>query len=151
MGSGVMPRELLVCSLGERLFALDLDVVIQIIGYQAPIIPPQMRSYIEGLIEFRSEFIPLMNLGKRLHLEGAPVSNKSVVVIVRLKGKNIGLVVDAVVRVQPQDMDAGKEPPPKLQGVRAEFLSGVFNYNGRPLLWIKGESLIALQDGNAIF
>lgn len=150
MDTGIAPRELLVCSVGERFFALDLDLVIQIIGHQAPIIPPQRRFFIEGLIEFRGEFILLLNLGKRLDLEGAPVTNKSVIVIVGLAGQKIGLVVDSVVRIQPQNMDAVKEPPPKLQGVRAEFLSGVFNYNGRPLLWIKGESLIALRDGNAI-
>jgi len=68
---------------------------------------------------------------------------KSVVVILMLGGETVGLLVDSVVRVLSQNMEAVTEPPPKLQGVRAEYLRGVFNLSGKPLLWINDESLVA--------
>jgi len=65
-----------------------------------------------------------------------------------LAGEIIGLLVDSVVRVLSQAVEAVTEPPPKVQGVRAEFLRGIFKLNGKPLLWINDESLLASQ-GNS--
>jgi len=136
-------REFLVFSVGERSFALDLDEVVQIVGDTKPAIPPQRHPYIDGIIEFRDDFVPLLNVRKRLGLEGLLADSKPVVVILGFKGVKIGLVVDEVARVLSQDLEGVTEPPPKLQGIKAEFLRGVFNLNGRPLLWISGETLIA--------
>jgi len=143
--SEITNRELLIFSLEERLFAIDLDKVIQIMGYVEPAVPPRRHPHVEGIIEFRGDFIPLMNLRKWLGLEeSAPVS-KSVIVVLILGGQTLGLLVDSVVRVLSQNMEAVTEPPPKLQGVRAEYLRGVFNLYGKPLLWINDESLVGSQ------
>lgn len=142
-------REFLVFSVGERFFAVDLSQVIQIIDYTKPAIPPRRPPYIEGIIEFRGDFLPLMNLKKRMGFEGAAVSSKPVVVILGFRGEKVGLIVDEVARFLSQNLETVTEPPPKLQGIRAEFLRGVFNFNGRPLLWINSESLIASSGGMA--
>lgn len=138
-------RELLIFSLEERLFAVDLDKVVQIVGYIEPAVPPKRPPHVEGVIEFRGDFIPLMNLRKWLGLEGVAPLSKSVIVILTLAGQAVGLLVDSVVRVLPQNMEAVTEPPAKLQGVRSDYLQGVFNLNGRPLLWINDESLVASE------
>jgi purine-binding chemotaxis protein CheW len=138
-------RELLIFSLEERLFAVDLDKVVQIIGYLEPAVPPKRYPHVEGIIEFRGDFIPLMNLRKWLGLEGVVPLSKSVIVVLKLAGQTVGLLVDAVVRVLPQSMEAVTQPPPKLQGVKSDYLQGVFNLNGRPLLWIKDENLVASE------
>jgi len=141
--SEAVVREFLVFSVGGRFFAVDLGEVIQIVGYTAPALPPQRRPYIDGIIEFRGDFLPLVNVRRRLGFGGVAAASKPVVVILGCKGEKIGLVVDEVARVLSQNLETVTEPPPKLQGIRAEFLQGVFNFNGRPLLWINSESLIA--------
>jgi purine-binding chemotaxis protein CheW len=141
--SEVVLREFLVFSVGGRFFAVDLGEVIQIVGYTTPALPPQRRPYIDGIIEFRGDFLPLLNVRKRLGFEGVAAASKPVVVILGCKGEKIGLVVDEVARVLSQNLETVTEPPPKLQGIRAELLQGVFNFNGRPLLWINSENLIA--------
>ncbi len=139
-------REFLVFSVGERFFAVDLGEVIQIINYAAPALPPQKRPYVDGIIEFRGDFLPLINVRRRLGFGGTATASKPVVVILRCGEEKIGLVVDEVARVLAQNLEAVTEPPPKLQGISAEFLQGVFNLNGRPLLWINSESLIAFGE-----
>lgn len=148
--SEAVVREFLVFSAGERSFAVDLGEVIQIVDYTAPALPPQRRPYIDGIIEFRGDFLPLINVRKRLGFEGAAAASKPVVVILGCKGEKIGLVVDEVARVLSQNLETVTEPLPKLQGIRAEFLQGVFNFNGRPLLWINSESLIASEETPSI-
>ena len=135
--------EFLVFLVEERFFALELEKVIQIISYVQPTIPPQRRPYIEGIIEVRGDFLPLMSLRKRLGLEGPSLASQPVVLILRLGRQILALAADSVVRVLSQDLKTVTEPPPKLQGVRSEFLRGVFNFDGRPLLWINDESLVA--------
>ncbi|MDH7500022.1 MAG: chemotaxis protein CheW [candidate division NC10 bacterium] len=148
--SGTSSRELLVFSLEERLFAIELEKVIQIIGYVQPALPPRRPPYVEGIIEFRDHFIPLMSLRTWVGLEGTPPSSNSVILILALAGATIGLLVDSVVRVLSQAVEAVTEPPPKLQGVRAEFLRGVFKLNGKPLLWINDSSLVASPGKSAV-
>jgi chemotaxis signal transduction protein len=148
--SEAVVREFLVFSVGERLFAVGLGEVIQIVDYAAPTLPPQRRPYVDGIIEFRGDFLPLINVRKRLGFGEAAAASRPVVVILGCRGEKIGLVVDEVVRVLSQNLETATEPPPKLQGIRAEFLQGVFNLNGRPLLWINSESLIAFGETPSI-
>ena len=143
--SDAVGQELLVFTVGQRFFAIELGQVVQIIDYAKPAIPPRKPFYAEGVIEFRDHFISLISLRKWLGLEESGVSAKPVMLIIKLGNGRCALSVDSVTRILSQNLEEATEPPPKVQGVRSENIKGVFNFNGKPLLWIDLESLSGLS------
>ncbi len=143
--SDLVGHELLVFTSGQSFFAIDLGLVVQIIDYEKPAIPPRKPLHAEGVIEFRNHYIPLISLRKWLGLEESEVTANPVILIVRLGDGHCGLSVDSVTRILSQNLEEVTEPPPKVQGVRSEYLKGVFNFNGKPLLWINVDSLSGLS------
>jgi|GEM_PF-791435 chemotaxis signal transduction protein len=142
-GRAAPQRDFLIFSLDRRLFALELDRVVQIVGEAQVVVPPQRLPGVEGIFEFRGVYIPLLNLRLRLGLEGSGPG--SAIVILEERGQPLGLWVDSVIRVGSFNPEAASAPPPRLQGVRSEFLRGIFSFQGRPLLWMDDRSLFGPQ------
>ena len=48
----------------------------------------------------------------------------------------VGLVVDQVLRVLSLPSEGVLSPPPRVFGIRAEYIRGVANAGGRPIVWL---------------
>jgi chemotaxis signal transduction protein len=48
----------------------------------------------------------------------------------------VGLVVDQVLRVLSLPSEGVLSPPPRVFGIRAEYIRGVANASGRPIVWL---------------
>jgi chemotaxis signal transduction protein len=54
----------------------------------------------------------------------------------------MGLVVDQVIQVMSLPPDGVLAPPPRVFGIRAEFIRGVANAGGRPVVWLDEVKLL---------
>jgi purine-binding chemotaxis protein CheW len=124
-------------------FAVDLGGVEQIIDYQPPSRTPRRPPFVEGVIEHRGRFLAVASLRKRLGVpEGVP--SHPAILLLRGIGQEpvMGLVVDQVVQVMSLPPDGVLTPPPRVFGIRAEFIRGVANAGGRPVVWLDEAKLL---------
>ena len=57
---------------------------------------PQVPEFVCGLINLRGHVIPVIDIRVRFGLEAAPQTEHSRIIVSNIKGKTIGIVVDAV-------------------------------------------------------
>lgn len=128
-------------------FAVDLARVVQIIDYQPPTRTPRRPPYVEGVIEHRGRFLAVTSLRRRL---GAGEALPTHPAILLLKGIGrepvMGLVVDQVMQVMSLPPDGVLAPPPRVFGIRAEFIRGVANAGGRPVVWLDEAKLLTSEE-----
>jgi purine-binding chemotaxis protein CheW len=134
---------ILMFLLAGKQFAVDLGGVEQIIDYQPPTRTPRRPPYVEGVIEHRGRFLALASLRRRLGVAEAALTRPAILL---LKGIGqdpvMGLLVDQVVQVMSLRPDAVLAPPPRVFGIRAEFIRGVANAGGRPVVWLDEAKLL---------
>jgi purine-binding chemotaxis protein CheW len=100
----------MVCfSLGEEKFGLDIKRVKEVIRVGEITHMPRAPVFLKGVINLRSEVIPIIDLKERFGLPTLAKTEMTRVIVVEIEGKSVGMVVDGashVMRVAQADIDA---------------------------------------------
>lgn len=124
-------------------FAVELTQVEQILDYQQPTRTPRRPPFVEGVLEHKGRFLPVASLRKRLGIAEAGPAHPAILLLTGVgQDPVVGLVVDQVIRVLSLPPDGVLAPPPRVFGIRAEFMRGVANANGRPVVWLDAAKLL---------
>lgn len=94
--SAAAPRSCLSFRLGEQAYGIDLLKVQEIRNFTEPTrmagAPPSVR----GVIDLRGTVVPIVDLRVQFGLPEAPVDGNTVVIMLNLMHRVVGIVVDAV-------------------------------------------------------
>jgi purine-binding chemotaxis protein CheW len=135
-------RELISFCIGEQEFCVDIMAVREIRGW-TPFTPlPQTPAYIRGVINLRGAVLPVMDLAARMGLPPVQPSARSVIIVVTVTERLIGLLVDAVSDILSIS-DESVQPPPDVACDRVRsFVRGLFTIEGRMISQIALERIL---------
>lgn len=140
---GITTHIQLACfSLGDKLFAVDIMRIREILVPQKLSPLPCASELLEGVINLRGAVIPVMNMRKRFGMPipaDAPVGK---LLILSLVGQLLALVVDDVMEVISVPVADLKPPIQMATGVGMEFLLGVCLSNNRVFMILDIDSLL---------
>lgn len=97
-----------------RDFALDVMAVQEVLQPRSCEPVPGQPAFIEGLIELRGEYLPLIDLRARFAQRGhvqAPGAGPTKLLIVTSRGRALALAVDTVGEVERIDAERLRKPP----------------------------------------
>jgi purine-binding chemotaxis protein CheW len=135
-------RELVAFCIGEQAFAVDIMSVREIRGWSAVTPLPQSPAYMRGVINLRGAVLPIMDLAARLGLPVNEISVRSVIVVVKVGDRLIGLLVDAVSDILSITSSL-IQPPPDLACDRVKsFVKGLISVDGQMISEIALERLM---------
>ena len=123
--------QLVTFRLGEELYGVDIMDVKEIVKVQNVRPIPNAPYYVEGIINLRSEIIPIINLHKRFHIQKMAEQadeneeDEGGFIILDIDGNKIGIIIDRVARVVPVEKGDIKPPPQMLSGIGTEYINGV--------------------------
>lgn len=121
-------EEYLTFKLGKEEFAISIDRVQEIRGWQEPSPLPNVPVFVKGVIDLRGTVVPILDLRERFHLK-ASYNATTVVIVVHIftrQGERIaGLVVDAVSDVHQFDTSALQPPPDISSSIDNQFMKGL--------------------------
>jgi purine-binding chemotaxis protein CheW len=130
--------QLVTFQLGKELYGIDIMDVREIVRLQDVRSIPNAPSYVDGIINLRSEIIVIVNLHRRFHLETVRSEDSdsllSGFLIIELDDRKLGVRIDRVSRVVTIDVDAIREPPKMLSGIGREYIRGVTVEHDRYLI-----------------
>ncbi len=133
--------QLVTFQLGEELYGVDIMDVKEIVKVQDVRPIPNAPYYVEGIINLRSEIIPIINLHKRFHIKklASEVADEfeedeGGFIILDIEGNKIGIIIDRIKRVVPVEKGDIKPPPQMLSGIGTEYIHGVVNQNDSYLI-----------------
>lgn len=117
--------ELVTVAIGEQQFAIDIMSVREIRGWTASTPLPNAPSHFLGMINLRGSILPVVDLGARLGLGATAADRSSVVIVVQIGSRQVGLLVDAVCDILALS-DGMLQSPPDIGAPEVnEFVAGV--------------------------
>ena len=84
---------------GNEYFALQIQIVREIIVYQEITQLPESEDYVKGLINLRGKIIPVIDVRTRFRLEEVEYTDRTCIIVINVKGTVVGLIVDRVAEV----------------------------------------------------
>ena len=136
--------------LNQELYAYKVSDVIEVIEWQKITVIPQSPNYIMGVINFRGEILPLIDVRKKCGLDASKDFDPQACVIIVLEINKddqdnrltVGSIVDSVsdvVDVKPVDI----LPIPDFDTkINTDYTEGIFKHN---------DNFITILDANNIF
>ena len=138
--------EFLTFRLGAEEYGIDILKVQEIRSYEVPTRIANAPSFIKGVVNLRGVIVPIVDLRIKLGCETAETSSFTVVIVLNVKGRVVGAVVDSVSDVLELSRDAIKPAPEISSTVDSNFITGIGSVGERMLILIDIESLMA-SDG----
>jgi purine-binding chemotaxis protein CheW len=125
MASEINSIQLACFNLCNRLFAVDIMRIREIILPQPLATLPRNSDVLDGVINLRGSVIPVMNLRKRFGIYAETVPPAGRLLIVSLAGCQLALMVDEVMEVITVPVAEIKPPAVSLSGAGMECVLGM--------------------------
>ncbi len=133
--------------LGGEVFAATILSIKEIIEYTQPTPVPMSPAYVRGVMNLRGAIVPVLDLQVRFGKPSSEVTKRTCIIIVEIDAggtrHDFGVVVDTVNAVLDIP-DAQIEPPPSFgTQIRTEFISGMGRVDGRFVIVLDVNRLLA--------
>lgn len=128
--------------IGEEEYGVEITKVQEIILMGEITRVPQTPPFIKGLINLRSTVIPIVDLRLRFGMPEQTATEQSRIMVVNVRGKTIGVVVDAVSEVLRIQKEQIAPPPPTVAGLGRDYLTGLVKLEKRLLILLDLERIL---------
>ena len=129
--------QFLTFTLGQEEYGVEILKVQEIKGYAAVTPIPNTPAYVKGVVNLRGAIIPIVDLRAKLAMPETTYNQFTVIIVVRVGAKTVGVVVDAVSDVLNIPTTDVQPTPDFGAQVDARFISGLARH---------GEKLVVLLD-----
>lgn len=126
----------------KQSYALELKDIVEIIGIQKITEIPNIKSYIEGVINLRGSIVPIINIRKRFKKELIDFDEKTCIIIINTEQTEIGLIVDEVSEVLNIDEELLSPKPVTHKGSESRFIMNVARVNQEVKIVLSAEALL---------
>ena len=142
--SAALPRqEYLSFKLGAEEYGIDILKVQEIRAYEPPTRIANAPAHIKGVVNLRGTIVPIVDLRIKFRLESAEYNDFTVVIILNVAGRVLGVVVDGVSDVTSLGVDQIKPRPQFSEAVDADHIVGLGTVDDRMLILIDIERLVS--------
>lgn len=144
--AGAAHGEYLTFRLGEEEYGIDILRVQEIRSYETPTRIANTPEFLRGVVNLRGVIVPIVDLRLKLSCQSAEFNPFTVVIVLNVKGRVIGAVVDAVSDVCELGGDQIKPAPTLNTAVDMSFITGIANVGERMLILMDIEALMSASD-----
>jgi purine-binding chemotaxis protein CheW len=142
-GSPATTSQFLTFLLGAEQYGVEILKVQEIRGYSTVTPIPNTPTHIKGVINLRGTVVPVVDLRAKFLMDATEYNKFTVIIVVTVGEKVIGLVVDAVSDVL--DIPAGEMRVAPDFGVRVDtkFISGMATISERMTVLLDIDRLLS--------
>jgi purine-binding chemotaxis protein CheW len=117
--------EFLTFRLGEEEYGIDILRVQEIRSYEPPTRIANAPSFIKGVVNLRGVIVPIIDLRLKLNCEKVEYNDFTVVVVLNVRSRVVGVVVDSVSDVLELSRENIKPSPELNSSIDASYITGI--------------------------
>lgn len=138
--------EYLTFLLGQEEYGIEILKVQEIRGYDTVTRIANTPDFIKGVVNLRGRIVPIVDLRIKFNLEKKEYDEFTVVIILNLHGRVVGIVVDGVSDVIELNAEHIREVPSLVSNIDTQYLLGLGSVDERMLILVDIEKLMNSQE-----
>lgn len=147
--------EYLTFVLGSEEYGIEILKVQEIRGYDSVTRIANTPAFIKGVVNLRGRIVPIVDLRIKFNLGRVEYDEFTVVIILNLGGRVVGIVVDGVSDVMALQDSHIRDVPDLVSNIDTHYILGLASVEERMLILIDIERLMSsremeLMDGMAV-
>lgn len=132
----------LIFTLGEEEYGIEILKVQEIRGYEQVTRIANTPDFIKGVTNLRGVIIPIIDLRVKFSHQNVTYNDNTVVIVVNLKDRVVGIVVDGVSDVLSLTAEQIRPAPEFAVTLSTEYLTGLGALGERMLILVNIEKLL---------
>jgi len=136
-------REFLSFKLGPEEYGIDILKVQEIRGYEKPTRMAGVPDFIKGVVNLSGIIVPIVDLRIKFNLESVEYNEFTVVIIINVAGRVMGVVVDGVSDVIALSPEQIRPAPDFSAHLDTSYLIGLGTLDSRMLILMDIERLMS--------
>jgi len=143
MDADIAGHEFLAFTLGKEEYGIDILKVQEIRGYEAVTRIANAPEFLKGVINLRGIIVPVVDMRIKFNLGSPTYDQFTVVIILNIEGRIVGMVVDSVSDVTTL-MPGQVRPAPEMGTTfSTDFLIGLGTLEDRMLILVDIDKLMS--------
>lgn len=138
--------EFLTFRLGAEEYGIDILRVQEIRSYEEPTRIANAPHFIKGVVNLRGVIVPVVDLRIKLGCEKVEYNGFTVVIVLNVRGRVVGAVVDSVSDVLELASELIKPAPEMNTSMDTSFITGIASVGERMLILMDIEALMSSPD-----
>jgi purine-binding chemotaxis protein CheW len=138
--------EYLTFVLGSEEYGLEILKVQEIRGYDAGTQIANTPEFIKGVVNLRGKIVPIVDLRIKFNLGKVEYNEFTVVIILNLNGRVVGIVVDGVSDVIALKEEQIRDVPSLVTSIDTKYIVGLATVAERMLILVDIEQLMTSQE-----
>ncbi|MES2243413.1 MAG: chemotaxis protein CheW [Pseudomonadota bacterium] len=140
------PLEFLAFTLGQEEYGVDIQKVQELRGYDAVTRIANAPEHIKGVVNLRGIIVPIIDMRIKFNLGTPTYDQFTVVIILNIASRVMGMVVDSVsdvITLSPEQV----KPAPEMGAVLdADYLIGLGTLDDRMLILVDIDKLMTSDE-----
>ncbi|RPE03056.1 chemotaxis protein CheW [Candidatus Pantoea deserta] len=139
-------QEFLVFTLGDEEYGIDILKVQEIRGYDQVTRIANTPDFIKGVTNLRGVIVPIIDLRVKFSQPDVEYNDNTVVIVLNLEHRVVGIVVDGVSDVLSLTQDQIRPAPEFAVTMSTEYLTGLGALGDRMLILVDIEKLLSSEE-----
>jgi len=139
-------REYLTFRLDQEEYGIDILKVQEIRGYEPPTRVANAPNFIKGVVNLRGTIVPIVDMRLKFNCAKAEYNSFTVVIILNLRNRIVGIVVDSVSDVMELPPESLKAAPDIDSVIDSSAVLGLGSLSDRMLILLDIEQLMSAPD-----
>jgi purine-binding chemotaxis protein CheW len=138
--------EALAFTLGKEEYGIDILKVQEIRGYDSVTKMANAPDFIKGVVNLRGIIVPIIDMRIKFNLGTPTYDQFTVVIILNIGGRVMGMVVDSVSDVITLNPEQIKPAPEMGSGLNTDYLVGLGTIDERMLILVDIDRLMSSDE-----
>src|SRR4051794_19000884 len=136
-------NEFLAFTLGKEEYGIDILKVQEIRGYEAVTRIANSPDFVKGVVNLRGIIVPIVDMRIKFNLGEPTYDQFTVVIILNIAGRVVGMVVDSVSDVITLSLEQVKPAPEMGTALNTDYLIGLGTLDERMLILVDIDKLMS--------
>ena len=146
----VLTSQYVTFLLGEETYGISILKLNEIIAYQNCTTIPNVPGFIKGVLNLRGIVVPVIDLRERFSMERKAYDQFTVIMILDVSGRIMGLIVDAVSDVITLNEEDIKPRPNFSTGISTHFIHGMGVKDNKFIILLDVDKLLSDEELNMV-
>ena len=139
-------NEFLAFTLGKEEYGIDILKVQEIRGYEAVTRIANAPEFVKGVVNLRGIIVPIVDMRIKFNLGEPTYDQFTVVIILNIGGRVVGMVVDSVSDVITLSPEQIKPAPEMGTAFNTDYLIGLGTLDERMLILVDIDKLMSSEE-----
>lgn len=132
---------------GEEFYGIEIMIVQEIIRYKKPTRVFNTLPVIKGVINFRGDIIPIIDMNIKFNLPPKDYDEYTVVIVVEVKGKTMGIIVDRISDILTFEREDIKVVDDELaEDMKTNYIRGLVDTDDRVVMLLEPQKLLSFEE-----